>query len=135
MSELVFECDPALDIRRRTFWMLVLAGTLWAVVTVYQPWAAVGFIAVAIYFVRLHRVPKMLWIEVSLTAFDCRVRRRGEDEWTRLKRMPSTWGSGVVMSVPEAVVPFGMLWLTEPLLGAALFRQLRSMVRSAGASS
>lgn len=127
MKELVFECDPARDIRRRSFLMLVLAAALWMVVTFYLPWAALGFIFLALYIAKWWRIPNSLAIEVSVTEFDSRIRRKGEDEWVGLAKMPGTWGASVVMSVPESVLPFGMLWLNESMLGAHLFRQLRSI--------
>lgn len=127
MTELVFECDPARAIRRRTCVMLVVAAALWTVVTMYLPWAVLGFLFIALYVVKWWRIPDSLPVEVCVTEFDSRVRRKGEDRWVELARGPFTWGASVVMRVPESVLPFGMLWLNESMLGAHLFRQLRTL--------
>lgn len=131
MKALVFRCDPAAAIRKRAYVLLGVSCLLWSVVSFYLPWATIGFMAVAWYFARLRHLGKSHWIEVSLTVYDFRVRRLDEDNWTLLAHRPRIWGAWVVAPVPEHIVPFGMLWLGESMLGERLFRELRRVAREA----
>ncbi len=129
VKALVFRCDPARQTKQRNLLMLCVACLLWSVVSYYLPWAAIGFVAVAWYFARIRELGDSRWIEVSISSHDFRVRRLGEDDWTLLSTRPRIWGSWVVAPVPEHILPFGMLWLSESLLGERLFRQVRRVAR------
>lgn len=129
MNTLVFRCDPARQTKQRNFALLLVACLLWSVVSYYLPWAAVGFVAVGWYLLRIRDLGDSRWIEVSISGQDFRVRRLGEDEWIHIETRPRIWGVWVVAPVPEHILPFGMLWLSEAMLGQRLFRQVRRVTR------
>ena len=129
MKALVFRCDPASAIRKQAYVLIGVSCLLWSVVSYYLPWASIGFLAVAWYFARLRHLGRSRWIEVSLTSHDFRVRRLDEDNWTLLRKRPRIWGVWVVAPVPEHILPFGMLWLSESVLGERLYRQVRRVAR------
>lgn len=132
MKALVFRCDPASTVRKRAYLLIGVSCLLWSVASYYLPLAAIGFFAVAWYFARLRHLGENRWIEVSLTSHDCRVRRLDEDNWTLLAKRPRIWGVWVVLAVPEHILPFGMLWLSESMLGERLFRQVKRVAREVG---
>lgn len=129
MKTLIFQCDPARQIKQRAYVLLCVCCLLWSVVAYYLPWAAIGFVAIAWYFARVRQLGDSRWIEVSVSSHDFRVRRLGEDDWTRVNRRPRIWGAWVVAPVPEHILPFGMLWCSESMLGERLFRQVRRVAR------
>ncbi len=132
MKALVFRCDPAPAIRKQAYVLIGVSCVLWAVVSYYLPWAVIGFLATAWYFARLGNLGRSRWIEISLTSHDFRVRRIEEDNWILLEKRPRIWGVWVVAPVPEHILPFGMLWLSESMLGERLFRQVKRVAREMG---
>ena len=130
MSELVFQCDLAPEARRRGFALFVLACLLWLPVSLYLPWAALGFVAIAVYFDRLWHMSEEVLLEVSVSANHLSIRRPGDDAWCGSASRPRIWGAWVVAAAPSSLVPFGMLFLSERMLGGHTFRELRRMVRS-----
>ncbi len=129
MSEIVFHCDIAPESRRRGRVLVVLACLLWLPVSYYLPWAVLGFVAIALYFYRLRSIGETLPVEVSLSEHHMSIRKRGEDDWVPLREAPRIWGAWVVIRAPSNLVPFGTLFLSESMLGSALFSQVRRMVR------
>ncbi|MCY4277878.1 MAG: hypothetical protein OXE81_08615 [Gammaproteobacteria bacterium] len=128
MSEIVFHCDIAPESRRRGFILLVLACLLWLPVSYYLPWAALGFVVIAFYFYRLRAIGNTLPVEVSLSEHHMSIRKRGEDDWVPLTEAPRIWAAWVVVRAPSNLVPFGVLFLSESMLGSDVYRQLRRMV-------
>jgi len=108
----------------------VLACLLWLTVSYYLPWAAIGFVVIALYFHRLREIGKSYSIEVSLSEHHMSIRKIGEDDWVQLCEPPRIWAAWVVVRAPSSLVPFGMLFLSESMLGGALFSQVRRMVRT-----
>ncbi len=130
MNALTFRCDPAAQVKRRALLLFGLSCFLWSVVSYYLPWALVGFVLIAWYFSGIRHIGKSRWIEMTLSDHLVQVRRLDADhDWVRLERRPRIWGVWVVARVPEHIMPFGMLWLSEPLLGRRLFRQVRRLCK------
>lgn len=128
MSELVFTCDIAPVSRRRGQTFLSLACLLWLPVSIYLPAAALGFVAIAVYFDRLRHVADEMLLEVSVCEHQLRIRNFGQDTWEVLPEVPRVWGRWVVAGAPSHLVPFGVLFFSESMLGSSLFRQVRRMV-------
>ncbi len=130
MSEIVFHCDIAPESRRRGYILLVLTCLLWLPVTYYLPWAALGFVAIALYFYRLRELGRPYPIEVSIEEHRMSIRKTAEDDWLPLSDAPRIWLAWVVVPAPSSLVPFGTLFLSERMLGTDLYRRVRRMVKA-----
>jgi len=66
---------------------------------------------------------------VLLSEHHMGIRKRGEDDWMPLTEVPRIWAAWVVVKAPSNLVPFGVLFLSESMLGNALFSQVRRTVQ------
>ena len=130
MSEVVFRCDLAPQARRWGQALLALSCLFWLVVSAYLPWAALGFVGLAVYFSRLERMPRAILVDVSLSERHLDVRMAGEDDWVPLRDPLRIWGAWLVAPAPSNLVPFGILYLSESMLGEDLYRRVRRIARN-----